>query len=291
MSIAVASRIDIRKAMPEDAAACGGICFDAFSTLNQSHGFPCDFPAADAAVGLLSMLFANPGFHCVVAEVDGRIVGSNCVDERSIIAGLGPITVTPGEQNRRVGRRLMQVSMDHAWERGAAGIRLVQAAFHNRSLALYEALGFDIREPLSCLQGRTSLRTLPGCSVRAANPADAAACDALAMQVHGFTRADELAQAVQHGSARVVERAGRITGYTTGLAFFGHATAESNQDLQALITAADGFGGPGILVPVRNNALFRWCLAQGLRVVQPMTLMSMGLYNEPAGAWLPSISY
>ena len=109
MSIAVASRIDIRKAMPEDAAACGGICFDAFSTLNQSHGFPCDFPAADAAVGLLSMLFANPGFHCVVAEVDGRIVGSNCVDERSIIAGLGPITVTPGEQNRRVGRRLMQV--------------------------------------------------------------------------------------------------------------------------------------------------------------------------------------
>jgi hypothetical protein len=26
-------------------------------------------------------------------------------------------------------------------------------------------------------------------------------------------------------------------------------------------------------------------------VVQPMTLMTMGLYNEPAGAWLPSIIF
>lgn len=44
-------------------------------------------------------------------------------------------------------------------------------------------------------------------------------------------------------------------------------------------------------MPTRNPALFRWCLDQGLRVVQPMTLMSLGRYNEPAGAWLPSVSY
>ena len=44
-------------------------------------------------------------------------------------------------------------------------------------------------------------------------------------------------------------------------------------------------------MPSRNSVLFRWCLANGLRVVQPMTLMSAGLYNEPAGAWLPSILY
>jgi len=44
-------------------------------------------------------------------------------------------------------------------------------------------------------------------------------------------------------------------------------------------------------VPTRNAALFRWCLEQGLRVVQPMTLMSMGLYNEPACGYLPSILY
>jgi len=26
-------------------------------------------------------------------------------------------------------------------------------------------------------------------------------------------------------------------------------------------------------------------------VVQPMTLMSIGLYNEPVGAWLPSVLF
>jgi hypothetical protein len=88
-----------------------------------------------------------------------------------------------------------------------------------------------------------------------------------------------------------VEREGRITGYATDLAFFTHATAETNLDLQALIASTESFGGPGILVPSRNSALFRWCLANGLRVVQPMTLMTMGLYNEPAGAWLPSVLF
>jgi hypothetical protein len=29
----------------------------------------------------------------------------------------------------------------------------------------------------------------------------------------------------------------------------------------------------------------------GLKVVQPMTLMTRGLYGEPSGAWLPSILY
>ena len=75
------------------------------------------------------------------------------------------------------------------------------------------------------------------------------------------------------------------------MAFFGHATAESNLDMQALIASAESFGGPGILVPSRNSALLRWCIANGLQVVQPMTLMSIGLYNEPAGAWLPSVLF
>jgi hypothetical protein len=42
---------------------------------------------------------------------------------------------------------------------------------------------------------------------------------------------------------------------------------------------------------MRNWELFRWCLDNGLRVVEPMTLMSVGLYNEPVGAFLPSVLY
>lgn len=281
----------VRTAQQQDTAVCGQICYDAFSSLNAAHGFPLDFPGPEASTGLLSMMFSDPGFYCVVAESDGQIVGSNCLDERSTIRGVGPITIDPSAQNLGVGRKLMQTAMDRAHERGAAGIRLVQAAFHNRSLSLYASLGFDVREPLSCMQGRTLERSIPGCAVRLAKPDDAVACNDLSLRVHGFDRAVELAQAIAQGTARVVERAGRVTGYTTHLAFFGHSTAETNADLQSLIASVESFAGPGILVPSRNNTLLRWCLANGLHVVQPMTLMSTGLYNEPAGAWLPSILF
>ena len=281
----------IRKATPDDVPACSNICYNAFTLLNEKHNFPPDFPGPEVVTKFLSVLFTHPAFYCVVAEANGRIVGSNCLDERSIIAGVGPITVDPTSQNSRVGRHLMQVVLDRARESGAPGVRLVQAAFHNRSLSLYTSLAFDVREPLTCLQGRTTQRSLPGCTVRPADGADIPACNELALQVHGFERGRELADGVRQGSARVVERGGRITGYASALAFFGHATAETNLDLQALLASADSFGGSGFLLPMRNSTMFRWCLAQGLRVVQPMTLMSKGLYNEPKGAWFPSITF
>ena len=89
----------------------------------------------------------------------------------------------------------------------------------------------------------------------------------------------------------IVEHAGRISGYATLIGFMGHAVGESNEDLKALIGAAEVFAGPGFLLPSRNSELFRWCLQHGLRVVQPATLMSLGLYNQPSGAFLPSILF
>ena len=281
----------IRPATPTDGATAGQICYNAFSSINLTHGFPSDIPSPEMATGLLSMLFSAQDFYCVVAEIEGRVVGSNCLDERSVIAGIGPITIDPGVQNAGIGRKLMQAVMDRADQRRHAGVRLVQAAFHNRSLSLYTNLGFDVRKPLSCMQGRPRERSVPGCTIRPAKDTDLDACNALSHRIHGFDRGVDLSQAIQHKTAVVVERGGRITGYATSLAFFGHATAETNPDLQALIASAESFGGPGILVPSRNSSLLRWCLANGLRVVQPMTLMSVGLYTEPAGAWLPSILF
>ncbi len=284
--------VTIRPARPQDGEACGRICFEAFSTINARHGFPCDFPAPEVTVGLLTWIFAHPElFYSVVAEVDGRIVGSNVLDERSAIRGVGPITVDLEMQNAGVGHKLMQAVLERARECGAPGVRLVQAAFHTRSMSLYALLGFDVREPLACLQGKTRERSLAGCQVRPAAATDLDICIELSRRVHGFGRGGELAHGIETGSARVVERGGRITGYASDLAFFGHATAETNVDLQALIASAEGFGGPGVLVPTRNAALLRWSLKNGLRMVQPMTLMSMGLYNEPAGAWLPSVTF
>ena len=283
--------ITIRRAKPEDAPVCGRVCFDAFYKISTSHGFPCEFPSSEVAVGILSTMFSHPAFYCVVAESDGCLVGSNCLDERSVVAGLGPITVDPSIQDRGVGRKLMEAVLVRARERTFPGVRLLQSAFHNRSLALYSRLGFDAREPLSVMQGPPLRKRIEGSSVRPAQVSDIDDCKRLCMQVHGHDRAGELADAVKNGTAVVVERHERTTGYATVLAFFGHAVAETNLDLQALIASAEAFAGPGIIVPTRNSDLFRWCLENGLRVVQPMTLMSLGLYNEPAGAYLPSILF
>lgn len=81
-------------------------------------------------------------------------------------------------------------------------------------------------------------------------------CKRICMQVHGHVRAGELADAMKDGTALVVERHERITGYATVLAFFGHAVAETNLDLPALIASAEAFAGPGIIVPTRNSAAF-----------------------------------
>ncbi len=285
----LSTAVSIRRAKPEDASHCGRICYEAFRHINSHHNFPPEMSSPEIGVGILEMMFSHPSFYCVVAEMEGAIVGSNCMDERSSVVGIGPITIDPAVQNAGTGRRLMQAVLDRAAERGAPGIRLVQATFHTRSLSLYTKLGFVVRELLSVMQGAAMKISIEGCSVRLADSSDAAACDRLCAAVHGHTRSGEVADAIRRGTASVVERDGHVAGYTTGLNYHGHSVAESNRDLQALIGAAERFEGPGFLLPARNTTLFRWCLENGLRVVQPCTLMTIGLYNEPAGAWIPSI--
>lgn len=283
--------IKLRAGKPDDAGTCGSICYEAFRAIAEQHNFPPDFPDPSAAVGLLSELLSRGDIYSVVAEVDGRVAGSNFLWENAIISGVGPITIDPGVQNVALGRRLMEDVLHRARERRFAGVRLVQAAYHSRSLSLYAKLGFDTREPLSVLQGPAiGLKPL-GCAVRPANEGDLEGCNRLCLKVHGHDRGAELLQAVKEGTATVAERGGHITGYATMVGFFGHAVGESNEDLKALIGAATTFAGPGFLLPTRNSEVLRWCLGNGLRVVQPMTLMSIGLYNEPAGAFLPSIIY
>lgn len=283
--------LQIRQAMAGDAPECGRICYEAFAAIANFHGFPPDFPSAEVATGALSGMIAHPGFFGVVAEDNGRVVGSNFLDERSMIFGVGPITVDPHAQDRRVGLALMNAVLERSAQQRAPGVRLLQSAYHNRSMSLYAKLGFDVQEPFAVVQGQPLQLQVPGYAVRAASESDVQACNALCVRVHGHDRGGEVRDAVAQGSAMVVERHGRITGYTTGVAFFAHSVAETNDDLLALIGAAEMFAGPGFLVPMRNTELLRWCLARGLRVVSMMNLMTIGLYQEPRGAFLASVLY
>jgi len=288
---ATTAEVTVRLGNREDAEACGRICYQAFATLAEQHGFPPDFPSVEAASEVVGMLLSHPGFHAAVAEQDGQIVGSNFLDERGPIAGIGPITVDPQAQNAGIGRQLMLAALARAHEQNLPGVRLLQAAYHNRSLSLYAKLGFQVREPILNLDGQPLATQLSDYPVRAASEADADACNRLCRAVHGHDRAGELTDALAQETARVVERDGRITGYTTGIGFFNHAVAESNDDLKALIADATNHTGAGFLLPARNTPLVGWCLERGLRLRMVTTLMTIGLYNEPQGAYLPSIAY
>lgn len=286
-----ASAVDIVEATAEHAHSCGRIFFEAFASIAGRHNLPIEPSSPEFTDFLVGQMLANDGFAALVAERHGQVLGSAFVDERSPIAGVGPVTVDPAAQDAGVGRALMEAVLRRERERGAAGVRLVQTAYHYRSLALYASLGFVARETLSVFAGTPPSLSVPGLGVRPAREEDLGRCGELCARVHGHERSAELRDAIAAGTARVVERPGGISGYATGFGYGWHAVAETNEEVIALLGSAEAFMGLGILVPSRNAQLVRWCLAHGLRIVQTSTLMSIGLYNEPAGAWLPSIAY
>ena len=286
------SRVELRPAEPADAEAVGRIAYLAFRRMNESRGFPPDFPCVEAAVGFARTAIADPQVFGVVATAGGRIVGSNFLTEGDPIRGVGPITVDPDHQGAGVGRRLMEAVI----ERGASGpgVRLVQAAFNTVSMSLYAALGFEAREPLVIVAGQVRGAPAPGCLVRPMRLADVPAAAALCERVTGFARSADVTAAIAAGTALALERSGRLAGYMTAPGFWigNHAAAASEADLEALIFGAGADERPlAFLMPIRRAALFRWALAQGLRVVQPMTLMTRGAYREPEGGYLPSVFY
>ena len=140
-------------------------------------------------------------------------------------------------------------------------------------------MNFDVRDICSVAQGPQVQAKLPNRSVRATTAADLDQCNRRYLRIHGHDRNGEVVDSIQQGTGLVVESRDRITGYTTGIGFFGHSVGESNDDVKALIAGSSEYSGPGLIVPARNTDLLRWCLNHNLRIVQNLTLMTIGLYN------------
>ena len=290
-----AEGILVRAIEPADGDECARIVYEAFAGVHDHHRFPRDFPTLEAASQLTGSFIAHPRIWGVVAEADGRIVGSNFLDERGPITGVGPITIDPDVQRRGVGRRLMEEVIARGAE--ARGLRLFQDSFNMQSLALYASLGFEVRESAVVMSGMPKSRPPSGIQVRPLEGSDVEECERLCLRVHGFERTSELCDALQSPALMpvVAVRDGRITAYATTVSFFpaAYGVAATNDDLCALIAGALAAGEvpASFLVPTRQTGLFRWCLSQGLRPIKPMTYMTLGEYQDPDGAWIPSVLY
>ena len=285
--------ITIRPAVTADIEVCSRIIYEAFKGIAERHGFPPCVPTVEAATQLASLFISHPSIFGAVAESDGRVVGSNFLDERDPIRGLGPITVDPRVQQRGIGRQLMQAVLERG--QGSVGIRLHQDSFNGLSVSLYASLGFDAKEPILLMNGKPKSKLPAGFEVRPLANQDLDSCAALCAKTHGFDRANELRDALQFFTPFVALRGGRVTAYASTVTFWplNHGVAETDEDMKALLLGAGAATEEPLsfLLPVRHASFFRWCLREGLRVVSPMTLMAMGEYQEPKGCYFVSVLY
>jgi predicted N-acetyltransferase YhbS len=287
--------IHLRPIEATDVDAAARIAFEAFAGIADRHRFPRDFPTVEVARGLVAAFIEHPSIWGLVAERDGRVVGSNFIDERGPVRGVGPITVDPGAQAGGVGRLLMEAALDRA--DSTASVRLLQDSFNTSSLALYTSLGFEVVEQTVLVAGVPVGQHDTDVEVRALVAADLDACEQLSIAVLGFERTAELLDALDApGLTPVVAvRDGHIVACATTFADFGaaHAVAESEDDLFALVAGAVTLHGPpaSFLLPLHQHTLVRRCLEAGLRFVKPMTYMATGSYRRPHGAWIPSVLY
>lgn len=130
------------------------------------HDDEVDAAQLNMPFALVSGLIAHPGFFSVVAECDGRIVGSSYLDEHSMIVGVSHVTVAPDMEDRHIGEALVTALLQRSAQRRVPGVRLLQATYHYPSMNLYAELGFDVREPFAAMQGDPLASRIPGYGVR-----------------------------------------------------------------------------------------------------------------------------
>ena len=285
----------IRPIEQNDAETCGKIGYQAHKTISSAHGYPCEQPSEEFGIDLIRMLLSNPNSWGVLAEREGKILGSIFLHKfpPSPVAVIGPLTVYPSAEGG-IGRKLMDAALFQAHKQNYDQIRLVQSPSHIRSFVLYTKCGFILREPLFLMQGQPlkSDNNTNNRRVRLVHDDnDISICDELCKSVYGFSREMELRQAKDQGIAILIERDGVVTGYAAGIGILGHAVARSNDDLKILIASAPTIVGPGFFAPARNHQLLNWLLENGFQIGWPANLMTIGPYQEPMTPFLPSLAY
>jgi predicted N-acetyltransferase YhbS len=285
----------IRPIEQNDAESCGKIGYEAHKTISSTHGYPSEQPSEEFGIGLIRRLLGNPNSWGVLAERQGKTLGSIFLHKfpPSPVVVIGPLTVHPSAEGG-VGRMLMDAALTQARKENHDQIRLVQSPSHIRSFVLYTKSGFTLREPLFLMQGqplkgRNNTSSANVRQIRDDN--DISVCNELCKSVYGFSREMELRQMKDQGVAIMIEQDGVIIGYAAGIGIFGHALAKSNEELKALIANASAILGPGFFAPARNHELINWLLENGFRIGWPANLMTIGPYQEPQTPFLPSLAY
>ncbi|MEG3956507.1 GNAT family N-acetyltransferase [Microcoleus sp. herbarium2] len=284
--------VAIRRAQPSDIDVCARINYEAFKDISDRHQFPTYFPTLEFSTEIIDLQIGSPLCFGIIAEIEGAVVGCGFMDERNPIRGIGPVAVDRTFQARGTGREIMKALLERGQD--ARGIRLLQESFNMASLSLYASLGFEVKEPLVLMEGKFRSQPPDGFEVRPMASEDISECAALCEKLWGCDRTSEIEDALNYYSPFVACKQGRIVAYTCAVSPLSHSVAETEADMQALLLGAAAYSSEELLsflLPLRYASLFRWCLQEGLRVIKPLAVMSVGEYQSPEGCWLPSFRY
>jgi GNAT superfamily N-acetyltransferase len=235
------------------------------------------------------------GYFCAVE--DGRIRGMVSALVRGPVWFLSMFFVLPGDQDRGLGRALLDRALAYGEARGAA-IRCTWATLDPRAQARYLIAGMAPRWPIYRLDGdATAVKRLQARAEldgqereRPCKPGDA---EQLIAEVLGHARADDLAHWRNDGAAAVaIERDGQITGfaYRRGERIGPAAGRDETALLHAVATAAAGAGGVGsvaLRVPGACACLLEALVGCGFRLGNPALFMASRLFGHPE-LYLPS---
>jgi hypothetical protein len=92
--------VSIRRATPTDTPVCGPILFSAFKSLAEYHRLPLDIASVEVRSMITSMLIGHSKFYGVVAEENGRVLGSNFIDFLEVAIMPDQMLITAGHARR-----------------------------------------------------------------------------------------------------------------------------------------------------------------------------------------------
>lgn len=302
----------IRPGLDEDIEIAARIIEDAFYGFYETHRQEIPFhvdPDMDVPTAILQFKKNKPDVEFLVAvRTDGEgneleVIGSNAIDLRDHVAGVGVLSVRPDTQSRGTGKALMKAVMDIGdKEATSKAMCLMVDAFNFRGFALYSSLGFETVEFCTMVDGfvpdyeeERVLKSAEasGVTVRRMSTGDVQNCDDLFLRTFGVSRIngirDSPAATGDDGFALVATRVNSsgddvVVGYMTAPTTSGHWIAENEDIMKVLIASSSRIQkshkrpSPISLHMISNRdpALFRWALKSGLQVKGTFVWMRRG---------------